>query len=295
MRDNNANAAHFADELQTDLDRGLVLEWAEVYALDALSEQERATLEAFVSAASPQIRQRFDDRVRTAREVLASAYGAEEAEPPADLFVRITAQLPPAAPAARETGGSTGPSASAEGYSPSAESSAVEEPAPSEVTDLDAKRKQRRAGRGSAGARRWLIAAAAAAVLAIGGTAVGINLATQQDPQQQVLQASDVKTATIDIPGGGTATISVSHSKDAAVVAMKNVPAPQTGTVYQMWLIPSNGSDPSSAGIMDAAALSKPATVKGINAATAVAITVEPAPGSARPTTKPIKVVPLNS
>ena len=52
------------------------------------------------SAALPEAeRESFQERVRQARETLAMSFTAEE-EPPADLFARIVAQLPAAAPAA---------------------------------------------------------------------------------------------------------------------------------------------------------------------------------------------------
>ncbi|MBT1002979.1 anti-sigma factor [Paenarthrobacter sp. DKR-5] len=283
MSENNANAMHFSEDLATDLDRGLILEWAEIYALDALTEDERAAIDAFLASGPAQTRQLFTERVRAAREVLASGYAMDEAEPPADLFDRITASLPQTALPATDLSGAPEPA------------TAPGSPAPAPVADLAARRAGKARG-GASGTRRWLVAAAAAAVLVVGGTAVGVTLANQQQsPQEQVLHASDVKTETVSIPGGGTATISLSRSRDAAVVAMKNVPAPKAGTVYQMWLIPTNGQNPASAGTMDADTLSKPATVKGINAATAVAITVEPAPGSQKPTTAPISVVQLKS
>ena len=75
--------------------------------------------------------------------------------------------------------------------------------------------------------------------------------------------------------------MAISPSKDAVVVKMNGVPAPPAGKVYQMWLIPKDGSAPVSQGLMDAQALSKPAVVKGIDSAAALGITVEPAGGSA--------------
>ena len=53
---------------------------------------------------------------------------------------------------------------------------------------------------------------------------VGAYVANQNDPLNQVLQASDVRQATVDVNGGGTATVSISPSRDAAVVKMNGVP-----------------------------------------------------------------------
>ena len=99
----------------------------------------------------------------------------------------------------------------------------------------------------------------------------------------------------MDVAGGGTATVQISSSEDAVVVRMKDVPAPPEGKVYQMWLIPKDGSAPVSQGLMDAEALSKPAVVEGISSAAALGITVEPVGGSESPTMPTVAAAPLNA
>ena len=264
----------FAADISTDLAAGRAVELAEVYALDAVSDAERAAIEAYVSAAPEAERQAFHERVRQARETLATTFTAEE-EPPADLFDRIVAQLP----------------------AHSADVSAPAAPAaPPPVTDqLSAARERRNVRRRSAGMRNWLIGVAAAAVIALGGVGVGAYVANQNDPLTQVLQAQDVRQATVEVSGGGTAIVSIAPSKDALVVRMKDVPPPPEGKVYQMWLIPKDGTSPVSQGLMDAEALSKPAVVKGIHSAAALGITVEPAGGSTAPTLPTVAAATLNA
>ena len=143
--------------------------------------------------------------------------------------------------------------------------------------------------------RNWLVGVAAAAAIALGGVGVGAYVANQNDPLNQVLQAGDKRQATVEVSGGGTATVTISASKDAVVVKMNGVPAPPAGKVYQMWLIPKDGSAPVSQGLMDAEALSKPAVVKGIASAAALGITVEPAGGSASPTLPTVAAAPLGA
>jgi anti-sigma-K factor RskA len=143
--------------------------------------------------------------------------------------------------------------------------------------------------------RNWLVGVAAAAIIALGGVGVGSYMANQNDPLNQVMQAGDVRQATVNVTGGGTATVSVSSSKDAVVVKMNDVPAPPPGKVYQMWLIPKDGSAPVSQGLMDAEALSKPAVVQGIGSAAALGITVEPTGGSASPTMPTVAAAPLGA
>ncbi|RAM35115.1 anti-sigma factor [Arthrobacter globiformis] len=280
----------FAADIPTDLAAGRAVELAEIYALDAISDAERKAIDAYVSGAPEAERQSFNDRVRQARETLALSFTAEE-EPPADLFARIAAQLPAAAPA----GPAGAPAAAAETIvagAPAALSAA--EPAPA-ADELSVARQRREVRRRSAGLRNWLISVAAAAVIALGGVGVGAYLANQNDPVNQVIEAQDARQATVDVNGGGTATVSISQSHDALVVRMKDVPPPPAGKVYQMWLIPKDGSTPVSQGLMDAEALSKPALVKGIGSAASLGITVEPVGGSATPTLPTVAAAPLNT
>ena len=126
---------------------------------------------------------------------------------------------------------------------------------------------------------------AAAAVLAIGLGALGVGLALRPPPPtstaEQVFAASDVRTVSGPIPGGGIATLVFSHQKDAGVLVMNNVPPPQPGTVYQMWLL--GEGLPKSAGTMDAKAVapSTTAVLPDLGTSRALAFTVEPGSGSA--------------
>ncbi|MFC9350965.1 anti-sigma factor domain-containing protein [Arthrobacter sp. NPDC057013] len=268
----------FAADIPTDLAAGRAVELAEIYALDAISDAEREAIDAYVSGAPEAERASFKERVRQARETLAMSFTAEE-EPPADLFARIVAQLPAAAPAA-------------EPAKARADADALAEPA---VDELAAARQRREARRRPAGLRNWLIGVAAAAVIALGGVGIGAYVANQNDPFRQIIEAQDARQATVRVTGGGTATVSISPSRDALVVRMKDVPPPPAGKVYQMWLIPKDGSTPISEGLMDAEALSKPALVKGIGSAASLGITVEPVGGSATPTLPTVAAAPLNT
>jgi anti-sigma-K factor RskA len=275
----------FAADIPTDLAAGRAVELAEIYALDAISYAEREAIDAYVSGAPEAERASFNERVRQARETLAMSFTAEE-EPPADLFARIVAQLPAAAPAAEAVEAVEAKANTA--------ADATAEPAPA-ADELSAARQRREVRRRPAGLRNWLIGVAAAAVIALGGVGIGAYVANQNDPFRQIIEAQDARQATVDVSGGGTATVSISPSRDSLVVRMKDVPPPPAGKVYQMWLIPKDGSTPVSQGLMDAEALSKPALVKGIGSAAALSITVEPAGGSATPTLPTVAAAPLNA
>ena len=289
---NNRLPGGFTAEIATDLSSGRVVDLAEVYALNAVDDAERAAIEQFLASAPAADRDAFNERVRQARETLAASFTAEE-EPPSGLLDRIMSSLPAQAaqpsPAAAPLPG-TGPQTT-----PVMPHPAHDIPVVPATDELGAARKRREERRRPQGLRNWLVGVAAAAVIALGGVGVGAYVANQNDPLNQVLQASDVRQATVDVNGGGTATVSISPSRDAAVVKMNGVPAPPAGKVYQMWLIPKDGSAPVSQGLMDAEALSKPAVVKGIGSAAALGITVEPEGGSASPTLPTVADAPLDA
>lgn len=294
-------AGGFSADIATDLASGRAVDLAEVYALHALDDGERDAVDRYLSSAPAAERAEFEERVRQARETLAMSFTAEE-EPPAGLFDKISAALPAAAsastPATPESGTpeSGAPVVALPGASAPVVARPVRDAAQATGTDdLAAARDRREQRRRPQGMRTWLIGVAAAAAVAVGGVGVGAYIANQNDPMAQVLQAGDVKKETIDVIGGGTASLTVSSSKDAVVVKMNGVPAPPSGKVYQMWLIPKDGSAPVSKGLMDAEALSKPAVVTGIGSAAALGITVEPVGGSKTPTMPTVAAASLGA
>lgn len=134
---------------------------------------------------------------------------------------------------------------------------------------------------------RWRTAVfAAAAAVAVGIGVFGVVAVTRPTATvaEQVLAAPDVRTVSGPL-GSGTATVTFSRDRNAGVLVMDNVPPPQPGTVYQMWLIGADGA--TSAGTMDTKAVSPTtrATLENLGRSTALAFTVEPGSGSPQPTT----------
>lgn len=254
----------FADDLRQDLAGGLAPEWAEMYALDAVTEEERTALEDYISGAAPEVREAFNRRVRSARETVAQAYATLEEEPPADLFARIAANLP----ADERSSADTAPP----------------------VNELSARRTARRA---QSPAGRWLLAAAAAVVVAVGGVTVAQNL-QPSSIQEQVLQADDVQREEVEIGETGTAVLAFSESQDAAVVTLDGVPSPPDGKVYQMWRVPADGASPESLGTMTGEDVAHTElAIEGINTYSSLAITVEPEGGSETPTLPIVVQIPF--
>ena len=145
---------------------------------------------------------------------------------------------------------------------------------------------------------RWRTAVfAAAAAIAIGLAAFGAGVLARPPAKQtvaeQVLAAPDMRAVSRPL-ADGTATVMFSRDRNAGVLVMNNVPPPSPGTVYQMWLIGTNG--PTSAGTMDTAAVSPStkAMLTDLGSSTALAFTVEPGHGSPQPTTPVLAELPLS-
>ena len=135
---------------------------------------------------------------------------------------------------------------------------------------------------------RWrttVFASAAAIAIGLGAFGIGVVMrpSTTHTVAEQVLGAPDVRTVSRPL-GPGTATLMFSRDRNAAVLVMNNVPPPEPGTVYQMWLLGANG--PTSAGTMGTAAVSPStkATLNNLGSSSGLAFTVEPGTGSPQPT-----------
>jgi anti-sigma-K factor RskA len=142
--------------------------------------------------------------------------------------------------------------------------------------------------------RRWyrrpgaLIAAAIAAVVIGGGTVVAINQAggpgTQvaQTPEQCVAQAADKVEVTP--AAGGQGSVTYAPSCGAVTLDVTGLPDLPDNQTYQLWAL--KGDQARSLDVLPDASAGQPqlvtkSTQQGENA---VAITVEPAGGSAKPT-----------
>ncbi|MDX8033368.1 anti-sigma factor [Lentzea sp. BCCO 10_0856] len=104
------------------------------------------------------------------------------------------------------------------------------------------------------------------------------------------LSTPDVKLVSATGPDGATGTAVVSASRDELLFLSRDLPAPPSDRVYQLWLIDDHG--PRPAGVLPASG-SAPLMASGVADVRKVAITVEPTGGSATPTTAPMMVIAL--
>jgi anti-sigma-K factor RskA len=140
--------------------------------------------------------------------------------------------------------------------------------------------------------RRLAILAAAASVAA--ALALGITQLTAQHQLDQarataiarVVTAPDAHVDTARA-AGGSVTVVTSIRLHEAVVSTSGITSLPAGRVYQVWVMSPSGA--RSVGLMQGSSLLASAVRTGDQ----IGITVEPAGGTARPTTTPVAVLPV--
>jgi len=148
----------------------------------------------------------------------------------------------------------------------------------------------------------WLsgVVAAASVVVAV---LFGLAQAHTQDQLNQVraenkaisllLSSPQVTLLSRSTTKGGVATVVLSAARHQLAVVTSGLPALPPGEVYQLWLIGTTKT--TSAGLLPPAQAGEtpPVLATGVVKGDTLGLTVEPAPGSAQPTTKPILALPL--
>ena len=141
----------------------------------------------------------------------------------------------------------------------------------------------------------WLAAAAAAAVIAVGGAVWSpwSDDAGTLSPVDQVAAAADAMRVT-STKGQLNAEVAYSRQLGQAAITVAGLPPAPDGKTYQLWFV---GADEiaRSAGLLTPGEDGRGSMVLDgdPNAAAAVGLTLEPAGGSTRPTTDPLVVLAL--
>ncbi|MDD9375288.1 anti-sigma factor [Streptomyces sp. ZAF1911] len=104
-----------------------------------------------------------------------------------------------------------------------------------------------------------------------------------------VVTAPDARTVHGRTSGGAAATVITSAARDRAVFLADRLPAAGEGRTYQLWLADRGTMRPAGFLTGDGAAVLD----GGLGTATAVGLTLEPAGGSAQPTTSPLVLLAL--
>jgi anti-sigma-K factor RskA len=148
----------------------------------------------------------------------------------------------------------------------------------------------------------WLSGVVAAASIVV-AVLFGFAQAHTQDELNQVraenqaisllLSAPRAKLLTYPVTHGGVATVVLAADRHELAVVTNGLPALPPGKVYQLWLIGKPAI--TSAGLLPPAkdGRTPPVLATGVVKGDTLGLTVEPAGGSAQPTTKPILALPL--
>ena len=106
-----------------------------------------------------------------------------------------------------------------------------------------------------------------------------------------VLAEPDASIRTSGTSAGGTVTAVVSASAHEAVITTAGMPTQPGNRVYQLWVINSSGA--RSEGLLPAShgGTTSPVLAAGIEPGDKLAVTIEPAGGTTRPTTSPIVLI----
>jgi len=138
-----------------------------------------------------------------------------------------------------------------------------------------------------AGAVATLAVLAVAVVAGISNGTMRQQLSQAQASSQQVaavLTARDATMMTKTVRGGGTVTIVMSHSMHALVFTAAGLHALPVSRAYELWLIGSAGDRPVGMFPQASDHMVGPVIASGLRSGDHLALTVEPAGGTSRPT-----------
>jgi anti-sigma-K factor RskA len=236
------------------------------YALDALSEAERAEFERHLARCPS-----CAEEVRGLRETAARLAMAAAVPPPPGMRGRVLA----AAQSARQLG--------PPGRNPLA---------------MAGQRTGRRPTSRAAITTVIMTLAAAVAFLLVVQVSTSRQLQQAQASNRAitaVLAAPDARIESVPGTTGGTVTAVMSLGRHEAVVTA-DLPALPSSRVYQLWVMTADGSARSAglvAGTRSGSA--PPLLADGVLPGDRLGITVEPPGGTARPTTTPVVVMPVTA
>jgi hypothetical protein len=248
------------------------------YALNALSDAERAAHEAALQA-SDEARNEATELQDTA---VLLGLAVEPVTPSADLRARLLAQV------------AVTPQLPATEVAP--QLLATELPAiAADATPGPAETKAR---------LRWsrpataIVSAAAAIALIVGGVAVGTS-SLRTEPSYQASQlaaitaAPDLQERETTLESGEQVTVRWSPTLASSVIIVDGMDSAPADSVYQLWYIGESGARaagflPVSDGVESWQVLDG-----DMHAGDLVGVTLEPAGGSSKPTTDPIMVIDL--
>lgn len=207
---------NFANQIAADLDKGLLVELAELYALDAIDDDERALLDEKALTAPADQAQEWETRVLAARRTLAEIFASDPVSPPSSLLEELLEGL-----GGQEVGVGL-----------------VEDI--SNHTGEDERRKPV--------IKKWMFVAGFLVVVLVGALVIWQFL-IPRDIQSVVDADPEVSTiAGYEMSEGGTINAALSGAENAGYVEFSDVPTLEGEDTYQLWLLPSGAGEPTSIG-----------------------------------------------
>ncbi|WP_349897776.1 anti-sigma factor [Parafrigoribacterium soli] len=270
------------------------------YALNSLTPEEAAEFEAYAEGSE-------EARAETASlsdTAVRLGLATEPVQPSPELknklmaAIRSTPQLQPDAVSQLSQGASAPPPQA----SPVEQPQRLEDAAPlTDAAPLEARAEQKARARWFTRPVTILTAAAAAVLLFVGGTFVGQlterpagnpALQAQAASLVELSAANDVQRAQGTVAGGGQATLIWSLQLRRSAVVLDELPALPADKTYQLWYIDTAGAKPAGTFEPSASGTTWHVLDGTMSGGDTVGVTVEPAGGSAQPTTKPIVAIP---
>ncbi|WP_010525230.1 anti-sigma factor domain-containing protein [Nesterenkonia sp. F] len=253
---------NFTREISADLEKGLLVELAEVYALDAIDERQRALLDESALIAESDVAQEWDTRVLAARRSLAEVFTVHPVRPPSHLIEEVLLDL-----GDQEVG-----MGMVEEFSEGTEEERRREPV----------------------MKRWMILTALALVVIVAGVLIWRVIAGG-DVRQIADEAPDAEHLEgLELAQGGSATAVLAESEDLGYADFSDVGTPD-GAAYMVWLMPADAqAQPASLGSYTAEELDEEIIeIDDLAEHRSLVVTVEEVTGRERPAGDVVVEIPL--
>jgi len=250
-------------------DRDELMTSAGAYALGALTGDEKAEFEALM-AGSEQLRSEVTELMDTAVELGLSV---APADPGPGLRARVLAAAASTAQDEPERGLS------------SAQSARIETTAES-----------RARSRWSTPLGRLIAVAAAIALVVSLGFTVRAGIQAQNDMAtasqiSEIQAAADSRRETVEIAGGGTATLLWSATLERSALIVDGLTGLPAGSTYELWYIDDDGATPAGMFDVDGDGKRSVMLAGDMDAGDTIGVTIEPAGGSDIPSSDPVIVI----
>lgn len=255
---------NFSNEIAADLDKGLLVELAELYALDSVSDRERALLDEKALTASATQAQHWDTRVLATRRTLAEIFASDPVAPPNQLLEELLATV-----SDQEVGVSL-------------------------VEDISNHTGE--TTRRTPVIKKWMFIAGFALVLIIGAVVIwqlsvprDVQAIADADPDAYLIEGQELGE-------DGQIDAVLSPTEDVGYAQFENVPTLEGETTYQLWLMPTGAAEPVSLGNFTAEELEDEVVdINNLAQYRSLLITVEQIRNEERPTGDTVAQFDLHS